>query len=457
MITRGLRLITHFNAGVFRGFGTLPDHETLKMPALSPTMTEGTIVKWLKKEGDKVKPGEIMFEVETDKATVGYEVQDEVFLAKILEEEGKNKIQLGHPVAILVSKLDRVAAFKDYSPSSEPSTPVSASEPKITEEKPVLPSNPIVVEAKKTEEKPTSAQPANNRVFISPIAKNLAKEKEIDYKTLAGSGPNGRIVKADILAFESKKQDLKKQDLKQQESKKPVEALPITEDRAGYKDVPHSSIRKVTAARLLESKQNIPHFYLTIDCKVDKLLSLRQALNEISEVKISVNDLIIKASALACVKVPEVNSSWTDEAIRTYTNVDVSIAVQTPKGLITPIITNAHHKRLGEIAKEAKELAAIAKEGKLQPNQFIGGTFTISNLGMFGIKEFSAIINPPQACILAVGASEGKVVLSGESFKVENFLTVTLSCDHRVVDGAVGASWLKVFKGYLEEPYTMLL
>ena len=196
---------------------------------------------------------------------------------------------------------------------------------------------------------------------------------------------------------------------------------------------------------------------MTIDCKVDKLLSLRQALNEISEVKISVNDLIIKASALACVKVPEVNSSWTDEAIRTYTNVDVSIAVQTPKGLITPIITNAHHKRLGEIAKEAKELAAIAKEGKLQPNQFIGGTFTISNLGMFGIKEFSAIINPPQACILAVGASEGKVVLSGESFKVENFLTVTLSCDHRVVDGAVGAAWLKVFKGYLEEPYTMLL
>jgi pyruvate dehydrogenase E2 component (dihydrolipoamide acetyltransferase) len=447
MLTRGLKFITPLACRfkVFRTFATLPDHETLKMPALSPTMSEGTIVKWNKKEGDKVKTGEIMFEVETDKATVGYEVQDDVFIAKILAKEGAAKIPLGYPVAILVSKADRVAAFKDYVPASETtaSAPSTPSAPSPLEKTPETVSAPASL--------PVSTPPSHDkaRVFISPIAKNLAKENSIDYKTLSGSGPNGRIVKNDVLSALSKK-------ISEPPAKQP-EPVPVVEDRPGYKDVPNSSIRKITAARLTESKQTIPHFYVSIDCRMTKLLDLRKSLNEISETKVSVNDLVVKASALASLKVPQANSSWSTEAIRTYDNVDISIAVQTPRGLITPIIKNAHIKRIGEIAKEAKELAGLAKEGKLKPEQFIGGTFTISNLGMFGVKEFTAIINPPQVCILAVGASEDRVVPSADGFKVESFMTVTLSSDHRVVDGAIGANWLKAFKSYIEEPYTMLL
>ena len=440
MLIRGLSLISPFKSrsAIFRYFADLPAHETLKMPALSPTMTEGTIVKWLKKEGEKVKAGETMFEVETDKATVGYEVQDDIYIAKILVQEGTTKIALGQPVAILVSKADRLAAFKDYSATSENKpAPVTAKTPAPEEVKHQEPTKHEQVQA--------SNDPS--RKFISPLAKNLAKEHNIDYKNISGTGPNGRVIKDDILGAASSKGP---------SIVPPPEQKPV-EDRAGYKDVPHTSMRAVTASRLLESKQKIPHFYLSIDCRMDKLLSFRKLLNDIGEVKVSVNDLVIKASALALLKVPEVNSSWTDQAIRTYKNVDISIAVQTPKGLITPIIKNAHIKRIGEIAKEAKDLASLAKEGKLKPEQFIGGTFTISNLGMFGIKEFSAIINPPQAAILAVGASEGRVVPSGDTFKVENFMSVTLSSDHRVVDGAIGANWLKTFKRYIEEPYTMLL
>jgi pyruvate dehydrogenase E2 component (dihydrolipoamide acetyltransferase) len=420
-----------------RFFASFPDHETLNMPALSPTMTEGTIVKWIKKEGDKVKAGEIMFEVETDKAVVGFEVQDDTFIAKILAPEGSAKIALGQPVAILVSKADRVAAFKDYTASKETSAPASAPAPSKQVEE---------VKSQSVEAKKTTADP--ERVFISPLAKNVAKEHKIEYAGIHGSGPNGRIVKADVLAAVSSRQAAEPPG-KVDEKK--------SEDRPGYRDVPHNNMRKITATRLLESKQTIPHYYLSADCRTDKLAEVRKMLNGISDVKVSVNDLVIKAAALACVKVPEVNASWTSDAIRIFDVVDVSIAVQTPKGLITPIVKNAHVKRIGEIAKESKELAGLAKDGKLKPEQFVGGTFTISNLGMFGVKQFSAIINPPQACILAVGASEGRVVAAGEGFKVESFMTVTLSCDHRVVDGAIGANWLKAFKGYIEEPLSMLL
>lgn len=442
MLTRGLRVLASnlLIKPSQRLFGSLPDHDTLKMPALSPTMTEGTIVKWNKKEGDKVSPGDVMFEVETDKAVVGFEVQDEVYLAKILASEGTSKIPLGQPVAILVSKADRVSAFKDYSasqpsPQAKPAVSPSSSSTPPPEAKP---SNPQVPQH-------PSVSSDTSRKFISPLAKNLAKEHSIDYNSLNGSGPHGRIIKDDILKALSKKEE--KKEVKKEE----------TADRPGYKDVPHSSMRKVTADRLLFSKQTIPHYYLSIDTRVDKLNDLRKQLNDMSEVKISVNDLVIKAAALACLKVPEVNSSWNEGSIRVFDYVDISMAVQTPKGLITPIIKNAHTKRIGEIAKESKDLANTAKEGKLKPEQFIGGTFTISNLGMMGIKEFSAIINPPQACILAVGTSEGKVVAVGGEFKVHNYMTVTLSSDHRVVDGAVGAAWLKSFKGYIEEPFSMLI
>ena len=444
MLTRGLRFIAPLvgRCSGPRGFGTLPEHEALKMPALSPTMTEGTIVKWLKKEGDKVKPGEIMFEVETDKATVGYEVQDDVYIAKILAPEGATKIPLGHPIAILVNKSDRIAAFKDYS-ETQATTPGDASA--VDPPKSPAPEKASGDSSASVQVPPTSE---SSRKFISPIAKNIAKEQGVDYQDIAGSGPKGRVVKSDVLAAATPKAT---------SSGTAAVSEKKAEDGKGYREFPHSGMRRTTAARLLESKQTIPHFYLTVDCSMDKLQALRKVLNDVSDTKVSVNDLVIKASALALLQVPEVNSSWTPEAIRTSTSVDISMAVQTPKGLITPIIKNAHLKRIGEIAKEAKELAGVAKEGKLKPEQFIGGTFTISNLGMFGVKEFSAIINPPQAAILAVGASEPRVVASGEGFKVKDFMTVTISCDHRVVDGAVGARWLKVFREYIEEPYTMLL
>jgi pyruvate dehydrogenase E2 component (dihydrolipoamide acetyltransferase) len=413
------------------------------MPALSPTMTEGTIVKWNKKVGEKVNAGEVMFEVETDKAVVGYEVQDEVYIAKILASEGTSKIPLGQPVAILVSKADRVGAFKDYSPEAS-----SSSQVKSPSESSTIPASSA--SASNTLSTNPSSQSDNSRKFISPLAKNIAKQSNFDYSSLQGSGPNGRIVKNDVLAGISAKSE-------KIPEPSPVKTEKIPEDRAGYRDIPHSSMRKVTADRLLQSKQTIPHYYLSTDCKVDKLNDLRKKLTEMGDVKVSVNDLVIKAASLACLKVPEVNSTWGEGSIRVFDSVDISMAVQTPKGLITPIIKNAHTKRIGEIAKEAKELANTAKEGKLKPEQFIGGTFTISNLGMFGVKEFTAIINPPQACILAVGGSDPRVVQTDAGFAVNNFMTVTLSCDHRVVDGAVGANWLKAFRGYIEEPITMLL
>lgn len=446
MLTRGLKFLAPrvSNCSMFRAFADFPLHEALKMPALSPTMSEGTIVKWFKKEGEKVKAGEVMFEVETDKATVGYEVQDDVFIAKILAHEGSAKIPLGQVVAILVNKADRISAFKDYTESSEKTPTKPIVEKKIEEVKETTSEKHIET---------TGIASETSRKFISPIAKVLAKENGIDYKELSGSGPNGRILKSDVLSAASNKLS-EKPSSEKISTEKPVL---ISEDRAGYTDIPHSSMRKTIAKRLLESKQQIPHFYLTIDCKMNNLMELRKELNEISDVKISVNDLVIKAAALALAKVPEVNSSWTESAIRTYSNVDISVAVQTPKGLITPIVKNADIKRLGEIAKEVKDLANTAKEGKLKPEQYIGGTFTISNLGMFGVKEFSAIINPPQAAILAVGTSEDRVVPNGSGFEVKSFMTVTMSCDHRVINGAVGANWLKVFKQYLEQPKTMLI
>ena len=453
MLFRGLRILPSYLSARIpsRFFASLPDFETLKMPALSPTMSEGTIVKWNKKVGDKVKAGEVMFEVETDKAVVGFEVQDDVFIAKIIAAEGTSKIPLGQPVAILVSKEDRVAAFKDY--NIEGSNAEVVQETKKSED--TKPANDSVKEAgTRSEASPQSNQ--GDRKFISPLAKNIAKDAGLNYSQVQGTGPNGRIVRDDILAeLEARKKSESKVEKVQAKDTK-AESV-ATQDRPGYKDVPHSQMRKVTADRLLQSKQTIPHYYLSVDCKVDKLTDLRKKLNEMSDVKLSVNDLVIKAASLACVKVPEVNASWNEGSLRVYESVDISMAVQTPKGLITPIIKNAHTKRIGEIAKEAKDLANTAKEGKLKPEQFIGGTFTISNLGMFGVKEFTAIINPPQACILAVGGSDPRVVAAADGFKVANFMTVTLSCDHRVVDGAIGATWLKAFKGFIEEPVSMLL
>uniref|UniRef100_A0A3Q2QSX3 Acetyltransferase component of pyruvate dehydrogenase complex n=1 Tax=Fundulus heteroclitus TaxID=8078 RepID=A0A3Q2QSX3_FUNHE len=416
-----------------------PPHMKVALPALSPTMTMGTVQRWEKKVGEKLSEGDLLAEIETDKATIGFEVQEEGYLAKILVSEGTRDVPLGAPLCIIVEKESDIGAFKDYvetgmgDVSAQPPAP-----PPVTA--PAPSAAPAAAAA--------PAAPRKGRVFASPLAKKLAAEKGIDLAQVSGSGPDGRVTRKDIESFV------------------PPKVAPVTAPApsaapaapAGtFTDIPISNIRKVIAQRLMQSKQTIPHYYLSVDVNMDRVLELRQELNE--NIKLSVNDFIIKASALACLKVPECNSSWMDTVIRQNHVVDVSVAVSTANGLITPIVFNAHVKGLAAITSDVATLAAKAREGKLQPHEFQGGTFTISNLGMFGIKNFSAIINPPQACILAVGGSEKRLMPADndKGFDVSNMMSVTLSCDHRVVDGAVGAQWLAEFRKLLEKPVTMLL
>ncbi|XP_021514313.1 dihydrolipoyllysine-residue acetyltransferase component of pyruvate dehydrogenase complex, mitochondrial [Meriones unguiculatus] len=430
---------------------SLPTHMQVLLPALSPTMTMGTVQRWEKKVGEKLSEGDLLAEIETDKATIGFEVQEEGYLAKILIPEGTRDVPLGTPLCIIVEKQEDIAAFADYRP-----TEVTSLKPQAP---PPVPPPVAAVPPTPQPSVPTpSAAPAGpkGRVFVSPLAKKLAAEKGIDLTQVKGTGPEGRIIKKDIDSFVPSKAA-------------PAAAAAMTPPgptvapapSGVFTDIPISNIRRVIAQRLMQSKQTIPHYYLSIDVNMGEVLLVRKELNKMLEGKgkISVNDFIIKASALACLKVPEANSSWMDTVIRQNHVVDVSVAVSTPAGLITPIVFNAHIKGLETIANDVVSLASKAREGKLQPHEFQGGTFTISNLGMFGIKNFSAIINPPQACILAIGASEDKLLPADneKGFDVASMMSVTLSCDHRVVDGAVGAQWLAEFKKYLEKPMTMLL
>lgn len=428
-----------------------PTHMQILLPALSPTMTVGTVQRWEKKVGEKLSEGDLLAEIETDKATIGFEVQEEGYLAKILVPEGTKDVPLGTPLCIIVEKQEDIPAFADYRP-----TEVTGLKPQAA-----APVPPPVAAAPPTPQPPAptpSAPPAGpkGRIFVSPLAKKLAAERGIDLTQVKGTGPEGRIIKKDIDSFVPSKA-----------APAPAAAMAPPGPRVAptptgvFTDIPISNIRRVIAQRLMQSKQTIPHYYLSIDVNMGEVLLVRKELNKMldGKGKISVNDFIIKASALACLKVPEANSSWMDTVIRQNHVVDVSVAVSTPAGLLTPIVFNAHIKGLETIASDVVSLASKAREGKLQPHEFQGGTFTISNLGMFGIKNFSAIINPPQACILAIGASEDKLVPADneKGFDVASVMSVTLSCDHRVVDGAVGAQWLAEFKKYLEKPVTMLL
>ncbi|XP_073513224.1 dihydrolipoyllysine-residue acetyltransferase component of pyruvate dehydrogenase complex, mitochondrial isoform X2 [Phyllobates terribilis] len=420
-----------------------PTHMKIMLPALSPTMTMGTIQKWEKKVGEKLSEGDLLAEIETDKATIGFEVQEEGYLAKILIAEGSRDVPLGTPLCIIVEKESDVGSFADY---KEVAAAVDIKpQPAPAAALPPAPSAPAHPPA------PSS----KGRVFVSPLAKKLATERGIDTKQVRGTGPDGRITKKDIESFVPPKAV-------------PVSAPAPPSPAVGavptgvFTDIPISNIRKVIAQRLMQSKQTIPHYYLSIDINLGEILKLRKELNEVTKsenIKLSVNDFIIKASALSCLKVPEANSSWMDTVIRQNHVVDVSVAVSTPVGLITPIVFNAHIKGLASISKDVASLATRARDGKLKPHEFQGGTFTVSNLGMYGIKNFSAIINPPQSCILAVGGSENRLVPADneKGFDVANMMSVTLSCDHRVVDGAVGAQWLAEFKRFLEKPTTMLL
>ncbi|XP_022723613.1 dihydrolipoyllysine-residue acetyltransferase component 2 of pyruvate dehydrogenase complex, mitochondrial-like isoform X2 [Durio zibethinus] len=441
-----------------RGFASeagLPPHQEIGMPSLSPTMTEGNIARWLKKEGDKMSPGEVMCEVETDKATVEMECMEEGYLAKIIKGDGSKEIKVGEIIAITVEEEKDIAKFKDYSPSASDSGAPAAKKlaaPPPSKQEPV--EQPVSSPEPKTF-KPISPS-SEDRIFASPLARKMAEDHKVPLSSIKGTGPDGHIVKADI------------EDYLASPGKEVSARTPKTKDAKlaalDYVDIPHSQIRKVTASRLLFSKQTIPHYYLTVDACVDKLMDLRSQLNSLQEAaggkRISVNDLVIKAAALALRKVPQCNSSWTDDYIRQYNNVNINVAVQTENGLYVPVIRDADKKGLSTIAEEVKHLAQKAKENSLKPEDYEGGTFTVSNLGgPFGIKQFCAIINPPQSGILAVGSAEKRVIpgLEPEQFKFASFMSVTLSCDHRVIDGAIGAEWLKAFKGYIENPESMLL
>jgi len=422
-------------------------------------METGNLSKWRKKEGDLIKPGDVIAEVETDKATVEFEATEEGYLAKILIPVGTKDISVGKPIAIVVENKEDIASFKDFQAEASPSKTVPKSEtPKSTPPPsapstppPSAPSTPPPISVQQSQETVPGAPivpgaPPKSGVFASPLAKSLAASQGLNIAAMKGSGPNGRIVGADVVAY----------------SQSNSAASSISSQ---FTDLPNSQIRKITAQRLTLSKQTIPHYYLTIDCKMDELMKVRQVLNDKSNgsYKLSVNDFVIKATALALKKVPTANSSWQEDSIRRYNNIDINVAVNTERGLLTPFIKDADKIGLSSIANTMKELAEKAKENKLKPEQFTGGTFTISNLGMFGIKQFAAVINPPQSCILAVGGSEKRVIVNEKAtdtsnqFTVANYMSVTLSCDHRVVDGATGAEWLKHFKEYIEDPMKMLL
>uniref|UniRef100_UPI00358F15F7 dihydrolipoyllysine-residue acetyltransferase component of pyruvate dehydrogenase complex, mitochondrial n=1 Tax=Myxine glutinosa TaxID=7769 RepID=UPI00358F15F7 len=431
-----------------------PPHIKILLPALSPTMAMGTIQRWEKREGEHLSEGDLLAEIETDKATIGFEVQEEGYLARILVDEGSRDVPLGTPLCVLVQRTEDIAAFKDYVDTDGPQL-LSTGLPTPAPIAPSAVSAPPPPSVPAAQVSATAAAPRaeTSRVFISPLAKKVAAEKGIDLKQIKGTGPDGRITKRDVESFVPPVLAA---------APGPVVTTPVPEIDAPFTDIEVTNIRKVIAQRLILSKQTVPHYYLSVDIAVDSLLALRAELNQelkAEGVKLSVNDFIIKASAVACLRVPEVNSSWLDTVIRRYHTVDVSIAVSTPAGLITPIVTGAEARGLVSISNMTRDLAARAREGKLKPHEFQGGTFTISNLGMFGINSFSAIINPPQAAILAVGGTSPTLLPSDNErgFAVAQVMTVTLSCDHRVVDGAVGARWLAELKALLERPPTMLL
>lgn len=433
---------------------SFPPHQVLNMPALSPTMTQGNISAWNKNVGDAVAAGDVLCEVETDKATMAWESQDEGFLAQILLPGGSKDVPVGTPAAVIVDDKEMVAAFSSFSPADVGGAPAAA--PAAAAPEPPKAAAPATAApAPKPAAKPAPAAAAPGaRVIASPYARKLAAEASVSLAGISGTGPGGRIVAADVeAAIRSGKAA---------PAGASAGAPAATPSTGTWTDIDISQIKRVTASRLLQSKQEIPHYYVTQEVAVDSLLALREQVNASLAAagagKLSVNDFIIKAAALALKKVPAINSSWRGDVIREYSNVDINVAVQTPIGLMVPFVKDADKKSLLTISTEVKELAAKAKEGKLKPEEFTGGTFTISNLGMFGVKQFCAIVNPPQAAILAVGGSQSKVVKTADGkFVTAQTLNVTLSLDHRVVDGALGAQWLQAFKAYVESPLTMVV
>jgi pyruvate dehydrogenase E2 component (dihydrolipoamide acetyltransferase) len=449
----------------------------ITMPALSPTMKGGNLAKWLVKEGDKVSPGDVIAEIETDKATMEVEAVDEGTVAKLVVAAGTEGVKVNAVIAILAEEgEDAGAAAKGGSAAKAEAMP----EPAKADAAPKQENADVAPAPEAKAEPAAAAAPATKsgeRVFASPLARRIAKDSGIDISNVAGTGPKGRIVKADVEAAVSGGMSAPAAKAATASANAPTAPAPKAMsddailklfDESSYELIPHDSMRKTIARRLVEAKSTVPHFYLTLDCEIDALLALRKQLNDAAPVtksekgdqpayKLSVNDLVIKAFALALKAVPDANVSWTEGGMLKHKHADVGVAVSIPGGLITPIVRKADEKALSVIANEMKDLAGRARSRKLKPEEFQGGTTAVSNLGMFGIKDFAAVINPPHATILAVGAGEERAVVKNGQLAVANVMSVTLSTDHRAVDGALGAELLAAFKRYIENPLGMLV
>ena len=430
-------------------------------------MTEGTLARWLKKEGESVKSGDVIAEIETDKATMEVEAVDEGVLGKILVGDGTQGVKVNQPIAVLVEPGEKVPA--EAAPSPAPPQQPAAPPPVQSSPTP----SPVAADAA-AGPKPVAAQRGNGhdtqaaageRIFVSPLARRMAQQAGIALDGLKGSGPNGRIVKADIeAALQKGPAQALAPEAPALSAPTPARApAPAPQITAPHQLVPNSTMRKVIARRLTEAKQTIPHFYISMDIEIDPLLKLREELNAKSPkegsgaFRLSVNDLIIKAAAVTLRRVPKVNATYTEDNIIIYDDVDISVAVSIPDGLITPIVRKADQKGLAAISNEMKDLIARAKSGKLKPEEFQGGGFSISNMGMYGVSSFAAVINPPQAAILAVSAGQQRPVVKNGALAIATIMTCTLSVDHRVVDGALGAEWLAEFKKVMEDPLSLML
>lgn len=455
------------------------------MPALSPTMEKGNLAKWLKKEGDAIKSGDVIAEIETDKATMEVEAVDEGILAKIVVAEGTADVPVNEVIGVIAAEGEDVKSVEAPKAEAKPQAEaIKEEEPKPDAAKSEAPkAEPGKSEQPSGETKQKTAEAGYNtaaasgeRPFASPLARRLAKEAGLDLSAIEGSGPHGRIVEKDVEA--AKAGGGANAAAPQTAASSPAPAKPAAPLAAGpsdeqtkklfapgsYEEIPHDGMRKTIARRLTESKQTIPHFYVTVDCELDALLKLRAELNASAPekdgkpaYKLSVNDMVIKALALAMRAVPDANVSWTETAMLKHKHADVGVAVSIPGGLITPIIRDACHKTLSQISNEMKDLAGRAKSRKLKPEEYQGGTTAVSNLGMFGVKDFAAVVNPPHATILAVGAGEQRAVVKNGALAIATVMSVTLSTDHRAVDGALGAELLGAFKGYIEKPMSMLV
>jgi pyruvate dehydrogenase E2 component (dihydrolipoamide acetyltransferase) len=455
------------------------------MPALSPTMEKGNLAKWLKKEGDKVKPGDVIAEIETDKATMEYESIDEGTLAKIVVPEGTQDVPVNQLIAVLAEEGEDVkaaaaAAGKGAAPpppakaASPVASPAAASAPPAQTQQPApqtradqRPPPPLAG----APSAPRSDSHGANRIFSSPLARRLAKDAGIDLGRIQGSGPHGRVIARDVEAAKSGKGLVAQAATPAPVAPAaPVQAPSDDKIRAlfepdSYEVVPHDNMRKIIARRLVEAKQTIPHFYLTLDCNIGKLLAAREEINAAAPkdkdgkpaYKISVNDFVIKALALALQRVPDANVTWTEGAMLKHKHSDIGVAVSIPGGLITPVVRHAEAKSLSIISNEMKDFAARARARKLKPEEYQGGSSAVSNLGMYGIKDFAAVINPPHATILAVGAGEERAVVKNGKIEAAWLMSVTLSTDHRAVDGALGAQLLDAFKALVENPLMMVV